>query len=77
MDTEVHAMTPAERMTNDLCPECGKDLAHTNVLGHRDYHYPRQQVTRGLQAEAKVRHKMLTEYAASQAAKPADEPKPS
>lgn len=76
MDPEVHAMTPAERMTNGLCPECGKDLAHTNVIGHRDHHYPRQQTSRGLSGEAKVRHTMLTEYAKAQEAKPADATKP-
>lgn len=74
MEPEVHDMTPGERMTKGLCPECGKDLAHTNVLGHRDHHYPRQQTTQGLRGEAKVRHTMLTEYAKDQVAQPPKAP---
>lgn len=65
MDPEIQAMTPAQRMTKGFCPECGVDLSGQNPLGHRDYHYPRQQVTRGLTADAAVRFKMLTEYHAA------------
>lgn len=57
-------MTPAERMTAGLCPECGKDLAGLNPEAERDYHWAKKPKNDGSSNEALARYTMLTGFAA-------------
>ena len=59
-------LSPAERMTAALCPECGKDLTGINPEAERDYHWSKKPKNDGSSVEALARYMMLTNFAASQ-----------
>lgn len=63
MEANHEVMTPAERATAGLCPECARELGGIDVIGHRDHHYEIARAKRVLDGDAKVRYDMLTAYA--------------
>ncbi len=65
MSPEVEAMTPAQRLTKGLCPECGVDLSRLDVSAHRDGHWNDAAFKRGLVDDAAIRHKMMTDFVAA------------
>lgn len=69
MSNEARAMTPAQRMTKGLCPECGVDLSAMDARAHRDHHWPRKPSSDENAGQAFVRYKMLTDFAAQHAVK--------
>ncbi len=62
MDEATSAMTPAQRMTKGLCPECGVSLTGLGVLAHRATHWPDFIKPDGQNDEAIARHRMMTEF---------------
>jgi hypothetical protein len=57
-----HTMTPAQRMTAGLCPECGADLSEEDAQHHLDLHWDPRLLIRDPESQANVRAKMLRNY---------------
>lgn len=69
MTPEIEALSDAQRMTKNLCPECGKDMVGLSALAEREYHYPRASDVKDGSDVLKRRYKLLTDYATAHAAK--------
>jgi hypothetical protein len=65
-------MSPAQRLSADLCPECGHSLAGIDVMHHVVDHWGERIPDDPRFEQARVRRRMLADYARTHA-KPAPE----
>lgn len=55
-------MSPAQRMTSSLCPECGADFSDESPQHHLDLHWDPKLLNAAPDSQASVRAKMLRGY---------------
>lgn len=65
MKDEHAAMSPAMRMTKGLCPECAVSLEGLDPVAHGQQHWSWKALNDPLAVEARVRMKMLENFAIS------------
>lgn len=63
MTDEAAAMTPEERLSHDLCCECGTALTGIDAAHHSAQHWPQFIRPDGLNAEAIRRQGLMADYA--------------
>lgn len=77
MSPQARKMTPSQRISADLCPECGEPLAERSAEAHAMDHWPSRNVERGLMGpEGTARRRMLLDYANAKAGGLAHSPRP-
>jgi len=59
-------MTPAQRMTAKLCPECFADLTVESAQHHLDMHWQPRLLNADPDSQANVRAKMLRNFIKAQ-----------